>query len=64
MTTVNAYLKITWKVAFASDYVVDDAEMSSPLAKFHWRTQAFSGSNQQVKQMTSTAGNALAMSGL
>jgi imidazolonepropionase-like amidohydrolase len=52
------------KVVFASDYVGDfaDAERARRY-EIWWRTQAFGSNFEVLKQMTSTAGEMLAMSG-
>jgi imidazolonepropionase-like amidohydrolase len=57
-------LKNGVKVVFASDYVGDfsDAERARRY-EIWWRTQAFGSNFEVLKQMTSTAGEMLAMSG-
>ncbi|GAM63621.1 prolidase [Vibrio ishigakensis] len=52
------------KVVFASDYVGanSDAERARRY-EIWWRTQAFGSNFEVLKQMTSTAGEMLAMSG-
>jgi imidazolonepropionase-like amidohydrolase len=52
------------KVVFASDYVGDfaDAERARRY-ELWWRTQAFGSNFEVLKQLTSTAGEMLAMSG-
>ena len=57
-------LKNKVKVVFASDYVGDfsDAERARRY-ELWWRTQAFGSNFEVLKQLTSTAGEMLAMSG-
>jgi hypothetical protein len=57
-------LKNGVKVVFASDYVGVDADAERARRyEIWWRTQTFDSNFQVLKQMTSTAGEMLAMSG-
>ena len=52
------------KVVFASDYVGADSDAERARRyEIYWRTQAFGSNFEVLKQMTSTAGEMLAMSG-
>ncbi|PMG35245.1 amidohydrolase [Vibrio splendidus] len=52
------------KVVFASDYVGADSDAERARRyEIYWRTQAFGSNFEMLKQMTSTAGEMLAMSG-
>ena len=57
-------LKNGVKVVFASDYVGVDADAERARRyEIWWRTQTFDSNFEVLKQMTSTAGEMLAMSG-
>ncbi|CAM3052326.1 amidohydrolase family protein [Vibrio rarus] len=57
-------LKNNVKVVFASDYVGADADAERARRyEIYWRTQAFGSNFEVLKQMTSTAGEMLALSG-
>ncbi|MFA0054897.1 metal-dependent hydrolase family protein [Vibrio echinoideorum] len=52
------------KIVFASDYVGADSDAERARRyEIYWRTQAFGSNFEVLKQMTSTAGEMLAMSG-
>ncbi|OBT12157.1 amidohydrolase [Vibrio sp. UCD-FRSSP16_10] len=57
-------IKNNVKVVFASDYVGADADAERARRyEIYWRTQAFGSNFEVLKQMTSIAGEMLAMSG-